>query len=391
SVPKNAEVGEDSASTYFDSMVGAYVRSFTIRAYETQEYVSIDGVGEVPETTEKTAAKSTYYGSVTMNAETGDILTFSGSDTRTITRAVKSESHAKSLLNSYLKRILNDRAESFVLNVPHYYYLGKDRDGNLTENSYLSTVSAESPRYAYGIPCDREKVSMTIDQSGRVSRYNITWYGIEYPKPENILTEDEVYTKYFEQTEYNLLYRIAYNRKEKRMETALVYNAGNDFRIDAFSGKLVNYYGEEVSVKKNTGYTDLKQSGYREEAEKLALYGITLMDEEGRLNADMAITREEFRDLVRYIGVYYYKVENGEKPLTRKYAAKILAGYSQIAEIPNLFKSPYSDVSEDDKYVGYIALATAQGYIKGEKGKFRPSAQMTRGDALLLVYDYLNR
>lgn len=390
SVPKNAEIGDNSASTHFDSSVGAYVRSFTIRAYAT-EYVSVDGAGEVPETTEKTPAKSTYYGSVTMNAETGEILTFSGSDTRTITRAIKSEDHAKNLLNNYLKQILNDRASEFVFDKPSFHYLGKDRDGNLTENSYLSTVSVGSPRYAYGIPCDREKVSLTIDQSARISRYSITWYGIEYPKPENILSEDEAYTKYFEQTEYDLLYRVAYNTKQKRMETALVYNAGNDFRIDAFSGTLINSYGNEVSAKKTVGYTDLKQSGYREEAEKLMLYGVTLMDEEGRLNADMTITREDFRVLVRNIGVYFYDIENGEKPLTRKYAAKILAGYSKIAELPNLFKSPYSDVPEDDKYVGYIALAVAQGYIKGDNGKFRPSANMTRGDALLLVYDYLNR
>lgn len=391
SVPKNAEVGENSASTYFDSTVGAYVRSFTIRAYETEEYVSVDGAGEIPETTEKKPAKSTYYGNVTMNAETGEILSFSGSDTRTITRAVKSEEHAKSLLNSYLKRILKDRASDFVLDKPTVYYVGRDHDGNLTEDSYISTVSVSSPRYAYGIPSDREKVSFTVDQSGRVSRYNITWYGIEYPKPENILSEDEAYTKYFEQIEYKLLYRLAYSRTEKRVETALVYNASNDFRIDAFSGKLIDYYGNEVSTAERTGYTDLKQSGYREEAEKLMLYGITLMDEEGRLNADMTITRDDFAKLVRSIGIYYYNVENGDKPLTRKYAAKILAGYAKIAELPNLFKSPYSDVSEDDKYVGYIALAVAQGYIKGENGKFRPSAKMTRGDALLLVYDYLNR
>ena len=394
SMPKNAVVGEDSARTYFDWSVGAYVRSFSIRAYETEEYASVDGAGEVPAADEKTEnkpARTTYTGNVTMNAETGEILSFSGSDTRTITRALKSENQARSLLNGYLKRILNDRASSFILDNPHFYYLGKDREGNLTADSYLSTVSASSPRYAYGIACSRESVSLTLDQSGRVSRYNINWLGIEYPKPENILSEDEAYTRYFEQIEYNLLYRVAYNRKQKRMETALVYNASDELRIDAFSGKLVGFEGEELPVKAEKGYTDLKQSGYREEAEKLAFYGITLMDEEGRLNADMTITREDFRKLVQNIGVYCHDIENGEKPLTRKYAAKILAGYEQIAEIPNLFKSPYSDVSEDDKYVGYIALATVQGYIKGENGKFRPSAKMTRGDALLLVYDYLSR
>lgn len=390
SVPKNAEVGTERAYTYFDLMVGAYVREFTIRAYETV-YASVDGTDGVPVTAEKTTVKSIYYGNVTMNAETGEILSFSGSDTRTTTRAVQSEVQARSLLNNYLRRILNSRASDFVLDNPRVYYVGRDREGNLTEDSYISTVSVESPRYAYGIPSDREKVSMTIDQSGRVSRYSLNWYGIEYPKPENILSEDEAYTKYFEQIEYKLLYRIAYNRTQKRMETALVYNASDDFRIDAFSGKLVDYYGEEVSVKEKDGYTDLKESGCREEAEKLALYGITLMDEEGRLNADMTITRSDFAKLVRSIGVYYGNVENGERPLTRQYAAKILAGYSKIAELPNLFKSPYSDVSEDDPYVGYIALAVAQGYIKGENGKFRPSAKMTRGDALLLVYDYLNR
>lgn len=356
--------------------------------------MSIDGVGDVPAPiteTPKTPAKSTYYGNVTMNAETGEILSFSGSDTQVNTRELKSESQVKGLLNSYLKRILNDRAADFVLDKPHLYYVGRDREGKLTEDAYISTASVSSPRYAYGIPCDREKVTMTIDQSGRVSRYNITWLGLEYPKPEKILTEDEVYTKYFEQIEYKLLYRVAYNTKQKRAETALVYNASDELRIDAFSGKLVDYYGREISAKKPTSYTDLKQSGCREEAEKLALYGVTLMDEEGRLNADMTITRADFRALVRNIGVYCYDVENGEKPLTRKYAAKILAGYPKIAELPNLFKSPYSDVSEDDPYVGYIALAVAQGYIKGENGKFRPSAKMTRGDALLLVYDYLDR
>ena len=394
SIPQSAEINENDSYTYFDEQVGAYVRSFKLRAYETEEYVSVDEGENTPAPTQQEKPpRQTYAGNVTINAETGEILSFSGSDTRTVTRAIKSEEQGKNLLNGFLRKILNERAGEFILDKPNPYYMGKDREGNLTEDSYINTVAASSPRYAYGIPSDREKVSITVDQSGRVSRYDITWLGLEYPKPEKILSDREAYDRFFEQTEYELLYRVAYNRKLKRMETALVYNAGDDFRIDAFSGKLADYQGREIPADKSAGYTDLDRSGCREEAEKLMLYGVTLMDENGRLNADMTITRSDFQALVRNIGVYSRSDEDGEKPLTRRYAAKILAGYSytKIAELPGLFKSPYSDVPEDDKYVGYIALASAQEYIKGENGKFRPSAKMTRGDALTLVYDYLSR
>lgn len=383
SICANAEVTD--SSTYYDRRTDAYLCRATVRAYEPEK-VSVDGgeaVGEQP-------VRSVYYGTFTMNALTGEVISFSGTDTRTATRQLISEEHTKILMNQYFSRIAGEKAKEFVLGKPVYFYAEKDKQGNLTERSYLRSASVDSPRYAYGIPCDAESVSISLDQSGRVSSYSLTYRGIEYPKPEKILTESEAYAKYFEQIRYEPLYRVAYDRGKKRIETALVYNAGEKFYIDAFSGALTYPSGKEIPKKEEKRYTDLDRSGYREIAETLALYDVTLMDGEGRLNADMAVTRADFAELVRHIGVYGTP-ENGEKPLTRKYAAKILAGYAAIAELPGLFRSPFADVSEDDRYVGYIALAVAQGYMKGENGRFRPSAKMTRGDALKLVYDYLSR
>lgn len=398
SIPDAAKVSGEN--TYYDSRSKTYISSFTIQSY--QKYESIDGGDQNPYTGPalevddvveiEDGEVSVYYGSCTMNAETGEVLHFSGNDLSGKSKKIKTEEEAQAIVKQRLAEIAGKKATEFKLDEFSYYVTNTDKEGRKTEKSTIQSASASSPRYAYDIPCQAEDVTIRIDASGRVSTYDINYYGIEYPKPEKILTEEEIYQKYFEATDYELLYRIAYNYDRGRVETALVYNAGADFRVDAFTGKLVRYDGAEIPEKTVSGYTDLERSGYRKEAEKLALYGITLMDEDGRLNADMTITRDDFSDLIRYIGCYG-RVENGEKPLTRKYAAKLLTQNmaSSVAELPNLFKSPFSDVKEDDPYVGYIAIANALGLMSGEDGKFRPSAKMTRGDALLLVYDYLSK
>ena len=172
----------------------------------------------------------------------------------------------------------------------------------------------------------------------------------------------------------------------------MIYNPSRNLYIDAFTGTLVNSDGSEIRSYEKGEYTDLEGSKYKEIAEILQMYNITLMDENGRLNENKSITRQEFSNLVNSIGCYYYNRTGGDKALTRQFAAKILTGsiLSEVcAEIPGIFKSPFTDVKETNAYVGYIAVADALGYIKGENGKFRPSAKVTRGEALQLIYDYL--
>lgn len=386
SIPKNAEVSD--YHTYFDSRANAYMLHASLRA-GASVYESIDDVIE-PLADEDVIYQESYYGSVTFNAETGEILSFYGSDPYG-KRTLKSEKKAAKLIEQYFKEIAGDKAEDFPVDGTKADYI---RTGDGSEADLIDAFSVSTHRYVNGIVCDPESASISLDASGRVSGYNMNYLGLNYPKPENVLETDTVYKKYFEQIKYELLYRVAYNNQKKRVETALVYNADAELYIDAFSGTLVNGNGEARTVQKPDHYTDLGDSGeLRTAAEKLALYNVTLMDEKGRLNADKAVTREDFSNLVRSIGVYYYdSSKNGQKTLTRKFAAKILTEqYSDIAELPGLFSSPFSDVPADDKYAGYIAIAAAKGYMKGEKGKFRPSAKMTRGEALMLVYDYLSR
>lgn len=391
SIPENAEV--ENYHTYPDSRTNAYYMRVSIRA-NAPVYENMD---DVPEPlADEEVIWQTYYGNVTFNAETGEILSFYGSDTNG-KRTLKSAKEARRLIEEYFKEIAGEKAADFPIygKTADIAYSDTDRNGELTESSVIVDISASTNRVVNGIVCDPESASISLDASGRVSNYYLNYLGLDYPKPENILKNDAVYEKYFEQIGYELLYRVAYNNREKRVETALVYNSDAELYIDAFSGTLVNGDGGERTVRKPDHYTDLGglDESLRAAAEKLALYNVTLMDEKGRLNADKAVTRADFANLVRSIGVYYYDSnENGQKALTRKYAAKILANqYADIAELPGLFDNTFSDVPDGDKYVGYIAIAAAKGYMKGENGKFRPSEKMTRGEALMLVYDYLSR
>lgn len=390
SIPENAEI--DYFNTYYDSRANAYMLNASIRA-DAPVYESIDGtVGQLDK--EEIAYQETYYGNVQFNAETGEILSFYGSDPSGKS-ALKSEKNARKLIEKYFKEIAGDKAEEFPFDGENVIAGYTDRGTDaLHENIVISSIYANTQRHVNGIACDPENAYIELDESARVCHYRMNYLGLEYPKPENVLKTDEVYQKYFEQVGYDLLYRVAYNNRKKRIETALVYNADAELYIDAFSGALVNSNGGARTAQKPDHYTDLGDNDeLRAAAEKLALYNITFMDKKGRLYPDKAITRSDFASLVRAIGVYYYdSSENGKKTLTRKVAAKILTEqYADIAELPGLFSNPFSDVSADDKYVGYIAIAAAKGYMQGESGKFRPSAKMTRGEAIMLVYNYLSR
>ncbi len=386
----------DYSNCSYDERLGAYTRYVSFSSNDKNYYPIDDEPIPLPEVeeimAEEVAEEEELYtsGSFTINAETGEILNFytwSGNNAdKKLTKK-----NATKLLNSYLEKLAGDKAEEFKLTDLSYRYSSYNIDGTPAADAYITSVSSSSPRYIYDIPSTAEDVGLTINSSKKITSYHLDYYGIEYPEPEGIISADEAYDSFFEQTEFALQYRLAV--KEKKTLSAIVYNTSDYLCIDAFTGKRTNWNGSEITETYKGGYTDLEGCEYREIAEKLAMYNITLMDEQGRLNADAYITREDFASLAREIGCYYYNNgASGSMKLTRQFAAKILTSSvisEECAELSGIFKSPFSDVSESNKYVGYIAVANAMGLMEGKNGKFRPSSKVTRGEALQLIYDYL--
>lgn len=413
-ISDNAESTRSSCD--YDSYLGAYVRRVSFQS-DVKGYVDVDQpseepydeeVEEVEAVAEEDSASApaynpqqkevTYrvYGSITINAETGELLSYSCSNSSNLKETkLKSEKGTDRILAARFKKIAGDISEKFPTDKANITYnreyISKERRDN-GEVGELRGASATINRYANGIKCSDESASITIDRNGKVSSYSITYYGIEYPEPKNIISETDAYANFFEQVDFPLRYRCAL-KDNKTVVTAMVYTASKTLYIDAFTGKLTNSNGSEAYIiPENVTYTDLDGSKYGKIAEKLAAYNITIMDEDGKLNEDKIITRGEFKDLVRKIGVYAtVPTEEVNKSLSRQYAAKMFAHIlnEKIAEMP-IFKSSFSDVKDTSKYVGYIEVATRLGYMSGTDGKFKPTQKITRGQALKMIYNILD-
>ncbi len=374
------------SSCYYDDYLGYYVRNMSFASEDTVYYIGKDTDGN-PVQKEKDVVINTY---ATINAENGDLLSFSGGSNYTGDERPLNEKNASKTLNSYLDILAGGKADEFRLSDATITWSARNKDGTPAEGAYVTSASASSPRYAYGIPSMSESVNIKINSDLLITSYNIDYYGVEYPEPVDILTEEEVYDSYFDQIDYDLQYRLAIQKDVTY--TAVVYNPSHTLYIDAFSGKLTYSDGTEMKQYSVDSYTDLEGSKYKKIAEKLEAYGIVLRDEDGRLNEDEYITREDFSTLMSNIGSWYNNRTNGDKVLTRQFAAKILTNRiisEECAELAGIFRSPFSDVKENSKYVGYIAVANALGYMKGENGKFNPGAKVTRGEALQMIYDRL--
>ncbi len=417
-IPDTAESTYSSCD--YDDYLGAYVRHVSFGG-NVKGYVDLDApivepyeeeleAEEIMEAdyAEASATTASYnpqqeknyiiYGSMSVNAETGEILKYSCSNTANLNATkLKTESGTDKILAARFKKIAGDKAELFPMDSSDITYsreyISKERRDN-GEIGAIFGASASLNRFANGIKCSDETARISIDRNGKVNNYNMTYYGIEYPEPDNIISETDAYAKFFEQVDFPLRYRCAL-KDNKTVVTALVYTASRTLYIDAFTGKLTNGDGSEAYIiPEDVTYTDLKDSKYRKIAEKLAAYDITVMDEDGSLNEDKIITRGEFKNLVRSLGTYSWLDEKEtDKPLTRQYAAKIIASNwlgKKIAEMP-IFKSSFSDVKDTGKYTGYIEVACNMGYMSGKDGKFKPAQKVTRGQALKMIYDLLNK
>lgn len=383
-------LGEDPvveySDCYFDAFYNFYVRNMTFASADTVYYIGKDEEGNPVQKERETTVRT----HATINAENGDILDFSttagyAGNARTLT-----EKNSTKLLKDYVDILAGDKADDFRLPEATLSWSAKNTDGTPADGAYITYASSSSQRYAYGIPSMSESISIKVNSSGKITDYNIQHYDVKYPKPVKILTEEEIYDSYFDQIDYDLQYRLAI--KKDVTYTAVVYNPSEKLYMDAFSGKLTYSDGTERVKVVKTEYTDLEGSKYEKIARRLEAHDIVLRDEDGRLNADEYITRRDFVNLMSNIGSWYNTKDGGDKTLTRQYAAKILTNSiisEECAELPGIFKSPFSDVKSSSKYVGYIAVANAMGYMKGEDGKFNPGGKVTRGEALQMIYDRL--
>lgn len=333
--------------------------------------------------------------------------------------------------------------EEFLAKHFNTYFMDTEYDAS-SDNEYLSIpADAEKPRaYSFrfvrkvnGIKFPDNGLTVTLNAvDGTVSNFALDWFTADIPALDGAIDAEEAYQYAFADKGLELSYRVKYESKsDKVVDTAsddvkptiaLVYAFNTDIPLyfDAFTGERLDYDGQPYKEATPIRYTDIAGHYAEKHITALAEYGIGLpgtvyMPDEG-------ITQKDFLLLLSKIADDYYgpviKEDSTSKDIDAFYSALIRGGivkenekapdakitreestkfflrilkYDPVAELKGIFNCPFKDAGKvNPALVGYVTIAYGLGIIRGDaENNYHPDAALTRADAAIMVYSYLQR
>ncbi|MDE6595644.1 MAG: S-layer homology domain-containing protein, partial [Oscillospiraceae bacterium] len=340
--------------------------------------------------------------SVQLNAETGEIINmskYSNSTKLPKLNVENSKAVAEAAANQYAKDIMAE-CHPAVQN---------DNEVEVWNGGFETSRNFRFNRFVNGIQVSGDYISVTVDSNGVVTNFSYTYTDdVKFPSAD-ILTSDEALDKLYTQRNFNYYY-TGWITKDGKVQTYLLYKM-NNFYLNAKTGKLCSWNGEPLTnynSGKDVKYTDIKGIPQEQAILTMQKYGVTITTD-SKFKPNEVITKDEFTSLLNAAlsgyGVYYYdapveadmfdeeeKAEVKNPPVTRTDAAVLFTQKydgSHIAELDGIFKTPFSDVKSNDENIGAIAIAYAKGFIPKGDGKFHGNKQVTRAEAVQMIYDYL--
>ncbi len=369
------------------------------------------------------------YASVTIDARTGEIVRFYVvTPYKENAKAKDDKAAALAAVEKFLKEFKPDKYDQVKLD--------EDSMDNVipVENSELPrSYWFHFSRQVNGISFPGNGFSVSYDAvNQRVTDFDMSWYNVEFPSIKNAVPVEKVYNVLFGQVGLELQYKETYNRETvtvkdsvapEKPEIKLVYMLKPDkpLYFDAFTGDIVNYDGTPYKEYKPVEYTDIEGHFAEKQIKALAEHGVYLEGEEFKPNEQ--IKQKEFftlltRTMPYYYGpivyadssqedidnMYYYLIrenvitaneKNPEAAVSREDAVKYIIRslkYNEVAEIKGIFKCPFADEAEiDPDLVGYVTIAYGMNIVNGSGGKFMPKKTLTRAEAAVMIYNYLQR
>lgn len=287
-------------------------------------------------------------------------------------------------------------------------------------------------RMVNGVPFQENGITVEFDAvHGKVRSFNMSWYNLEFPPVDNVVSLNSVYTKLFDQVGLELQYKIMYGEiipleaaadgNRRNLNTYLVYalKQGKPYNFDAYTGVLIGYDGKPYKENKVPEYTDIAGHFAEEKIKILAEYGIALEGPEFKPNEK--ITQKDFFMLLsKVVNTYYGPVitaESSDEDIDQMYSLLIREGivkegekapnssvtredsvkfviralkYDKVADIKGIFNITFKDANEiDSNLLGYVAIANGLGIVNGSNGYFYPKKELTRAEAIVIIYNYL--
>ncbi len=344
------------------------------------------------------SAKEEYtytYGE--LDGETGEILYYYTSERKEDKTAADAEA-AKAVYDAFAAEYLQSYADALA---------------ETKTEAAEQTTSIRTERVENGIPVYGNGVSVTVDGDSKITSYRLDWKrDVAFPAAEGILSAEAVYGILFE----NASPRLSYYAGDG--EAALIYALPDrEYAfVAAGDGTKLNYNGTPFVQTAKAAYTDI--AGHYAEEAILALASIGAGIGDTAFMPDAIITQAEFVGLISNCVMDYYPISGGavdearlysyavnrgilpaeeeapDTPLTRELAVAYLLRameYGRFAEIPGIFRCDFADADAiDPELYGYVAIAKGLGLINGDgTGHFAPKREMTRGEAAVVIYNYL--
>ena len=351
--------------------------------------------------------KYSFYANALMNAKTGEIISWSSSRYESDDNQKNTDKYNDDELIEILKSSIKEISPKYFVNNSEYIY----------DDEYKADNSIHFKRFVNGIEYVDNYAYISVNpQNAKVNNFSINHYDVEFPALDNAITAEVAFDKLKGEKDIKLYYIPTVSDKEKKYydKAILGYSCGevSNTEIDAFSGNIIK---NENTENTQISYSDISGHFAENAINTLAKYGIGFEGE--KFEPAKTITTEEFVvlltatfkrndaiilranvdysseiEMAKRYGILKENIKDLKIPLTRETAAIYLIrmmGCEEIAEIQGIYISQFPDVT---KNIGYISILSGKGVFRGdENNNFNPQNSLTRAEAALVIYNYINR
>lgn len=374
------------------------IENYSVSRSQTGEYViSLSYRKESKEKDEESAFKS-----VSILAENGQVVGYSSG------RYVPYDKNAQEKEDLPVET-LEKKAKKF---------LGTYYDQELAQMTEKEFFTAPKNRFEYqrmvnGVRVYNNGASLYYDaKTGELTSFSLQWADTDFTSVEKVKEKDVANEKAMELGGYALRYMPVAN-EDKTITAHLVYSLKNQVILSGATLEKLDYRLQPVAEVKVPEYTDIAGHYAEAKIKKLLENEIYLAaDEKGALHPETSITQLDFLLLLDTViwkrgyasdteTMYRYLVREGiltqeevapTASVTRMESVTYLLralGYGEFVKIPGIFRCPFRDVNIDDE--GVAAVASGLKLVSGDNGSFYPDSELRRADALIILYNYLQR
>ncbi len=406
----------EAEQTEIDNVKGLLSRNELESKLKSMKYLNIANFKATYYRVHKDTFSDNYYANISMEYKRGDEIEYA---------SVELDAKTGKLIEArrYGKELKTDRSEKSAAElskkteeIANYFaadVIGEyKKDDTASENGY-----ARYTRYVNGTAVEFDTIDVALDTyTGELDSYRVSYSTEEFPALDNVIGADAAADKLFAKSEYAATYmqQMSDEKLEKADEFVIVYDFDDETPqvIDAVSGDVLNYRGKTYQKRVPAEYTDIDGHYAAAAIRALAKYGISLDGD--KFLPDAAIKQSDLLRLVlitfnhcifdindttdevyreaKMNGVIKSGEENRDAQVTREQAAVFIVralGIEEYANLEGIYVKPFADVNSN---VGAISILTAMKVFGGDgSGNFNPTDAMTRGDAMIVLNNYLSR